>query len=57
MAGHGRKPSPTGDGAFDRMMRFGSALFAVKKDELPKRDQRKKAPRKKHTAKGTTAPE
>lgn len=41
----------------DRMMRFGTALFAVKKDELPKRDERKKAPRKKHAAKGTAVPE
>ena len=26
----------------DRMMRFGAALFAVPKDELPKRDERPK---------------
>jgi anti-sigma factor RsiW len=35
----------------DRMMRFGRALFAVPKDELPKRAERKKAPRKKRTPK------
>ena len=35
----------------DRMMRFGTALFAVPKDELPKRDDRAKAPRKKRPAK------
>ncbi len=42
--------SPDGNTAFDRMMRFGTALFAVKKDELPKRDD-KKAPRKKRATK------
>ncbi len=25
---------------FDRFLRFGTALFAVRKDELPKRDER-----------------
>jgi hypothetical protein len=33
--------------ALDRMMRFGTALFAVKKDELPKRDERAKKPKAK----------
>jgi hypothetical protein len=42
-------PKPQSDAALperespmDRMMRFGTALFAVKKDELPKRDERDK---------------
>lgn len=39
------KPRDAGDSAFDRMMRFGTALFAVPKDELPKRDDRAKAKR------------
>jgi hypothetical protein len=30
------------EGPMDRMMRFGRALFAVRKDELPKRDGRPK---------------
>jgi hypothetical protein len=38
----------------DRMMRFGTALFAVKKDELPKREESAKPPlRLKHTPKHT----
>ena len=42
-------PPSTGDTAFDRFLRLGTALFAVRKDELPKRDDRAKpkAPRKK----------
>ncbi len=30
----------TGESAMDRMMRFGRAIFAVPKDELPNRDER-----------------
>ena len=41
---------------FDRKMRFGRALFAVPKDELPKGAERKKPTRKKRGAHGTTAP-
>lgn len=44
-------PSGTGETPMERMMRFGRALFAVKKDELPKGDERKKPPRKKRDAK------
>ena len=40
-------PPGTGDTALDRMMRFGTALFAVKKDEIPKRDERAKPKRQK----------
>lgn len=49
-----RDEPPRADGgtAMDRFMRFGRALFAVKKDDLPKREesgrgqlQRKKAKR------------
>ena len=45
------EPRDTGDTAFDRFLRFGTALFAVKKDELPKRDERAKPKRKKPDAK------
>jgi hypothetical protein len=45
------EPQRPGDTALDRMMRFGTALFAVKKDELPQRAERKKTPRKKRAAK------
>ena len=41
--------------AFDRFMRFGRALFAVKKDELPKRAERakpKRSPKKPKPAQG-----
>lgn len=46
---------PRGDETpLDRMMRFGRALFAVKKDELPKREHGAKPPlRPKHTPKPT----
>jgi len=43
------------DTPMDRMMRFGRALFAVKKDELPKRDGRakpKRSPKKPKPAPG-----
>jgi hypothetical protein len=30
--------APNDDSAFDRFLRFGAALFAVRKDELPKRE-------------------
>ncbi len=38
-------PKPE-ESPLDRMMRFGTALFAVKKDELPKRDEGAKPKRK-----------
>ncbi len=51
MAKAADEPRGPGDTAFDRFLRFGTALFAVKKGELPKRAERKKAPRKKRAAK------
>lgn len=39
--------SPEPESPLDRMMRFGTALFAVRKDELPKRERPKKPSRKK----------
>ncbi len=47
MANSGEPPAPENEAPMERFLRFGTALFAVKKDELPKRDERKKAPRKK----------
>jgi hypothetical protein len=50
------KPDDTarsGDQPFDRFMRFGTARFAVKKEELPKRDERaERKPRKKPKPEG-----
>lgn len=40
-------PSRPAETPMDRMMRFGRALFAVPKDELPKRDEKPKRARKK----------
>ena len=40
------EPRNTGESPMDRMIRFGTALFAVRKDELPKRDERAKLDRK-----------
>ncbi|MDP9024801.1 MAG: hypothetical protein M3N13_05480 [Candidatus Eremiobacteraeota bacterium] len=51
MAKAADEPRDTGDTALDRMVRFGTALFAVKKDELPKRGEPKKAPHKKRATK------
>jgi hypothetical protein len=39
--------APNSESAFDRFLRFGAALFAVPKDELPKRTKRQKAAPKK----------
>lgn len=55
MAKAADEPRNTGDTPLDRMIRFGTALFAVKKDELPPRDERAKPKRKKRTAKPETS--
>jgi hypothetical protein len=39
------------DSPMERMMRFGRALFAVRKDELPKREDRAKTKRGRKKAK------
>jgi len=41
----GEPPTPEGEAPMDRFMRFGRALFAVPKDELPKRDRAEKPKR------------
>ena len=45
MGDSGDEPSGTRESPMDRFLRFGAALFAVKKDELPKRDQHGKPKR------------
>jgi hypothetical protein len=47
MAKAADEPRDTSDGAFDRFLRFDAALFAVKKDELPKHGPKAKRDRKK----------
>ncbi len=45
------------DTPFDRLMRFETALFAVKKDQFPKREESAKPPlRLKHMPKHTPKP-
>lgn len=44
----------TGRTALDRMMRLGTALFAVRKDELPARDEPAKLKRPPKKAKPAT---
>jgi hypothetical protein len=39
MAKNAVKPLLSGEAAFDRFLQFGSALFTVKKEDLPKRDE------------------
>jgi hypothetical protein len=53
MADTGDEPSgsSTHETAMDRFVRFGTALFAVKKDELPKRNERAKSKRSRKTPK------
>lgn len=51
MADAGEKP---GDSALDRFMRFGTALFAVPKGELPAREEPAKPPRPPKKAKPAT---
>ena len=43
----GEPPAPEGEAPMDRFLRFGRALFAVPKDELPKRDRTERKGRKK----------
>lgn len=50
----GSDPPSIGDTAFDRFLRFGTALFAVKKDELPKRRDRAKPKREPGTKKASS---
>jgi hypothetical protein len=45
-------PRATSDTPFDRFLRFGTALFAVKKDELPKRAERARPSKKKRQRPG-----
>jgi len=45
MAKAADEPRDPRETPMDRFLRFGTALFAVKKDELPKRDERAKAKR------------
>jgi hypothetical protein len=41
----GEPPAPEGEAPMDRFLRFGRALLAVPKDELPKRDRTEKPQR------------
>jgi hypothetical protein len=41
------EPRASSETPFDRFMRFGTALFAVKKNELPQREDRAKKPSRK----------
>jgi hypothetical protein len=50
MAKAADEPRNSDETPMDRFMRFGRALFAVPKDELPKRDERE-TPRKKRDTK------
>jgi hypothetical protein len=45
MAKAADEPRNTGETPMDRFLRFGTALFAVSKDEIPKRDERAKPKR------------
>jgi hypothetical protein len=45
------EPRDSGRSPMDRFLRFGAALFAVKKNELPKREPR--APKQPRTKRGT----
>ncbi len=51
MPDNGEAPVLENETPMDRMLRFGTALFAVPKDELTKRAERKKSPRKKRPSK------
>ena len=57
MAKAADEPRNTGDTAFDRFLRFGTALFAVSKDEIPKRDEHAKPKRKRRGPKVNPAPD
>jgi hypothetical protein len=57
MANATDEPRGADESPMDRFLRFGTALFAVKKDELPKRNEREKPKRKKRASKETPAPD